>query len=130
MFGDAGQEILGRQKVGVVGAGGAGSLIIEYLARLGVGHIVMADPDRIELSNLPRVVGSTRRDALASLTGPNRPMRIRTWGERLARHKTKIAARLARQANPKIVIERIEGDIADDAVAREVRRLRFSLPRC
>lgn len=118
LFGDRGQEILRRQKVGVIGAGGAGSLIVEYLARLGVGHIVVADPDRIELSNLPRVVGSTRRDALSWLTAPNRRIGIRRWGERLSRHKTKIAARVARQANPGITIERIEGDIAVDAIAQ------------
>lgn len=40
------------------------------------------------------------------------------WGERLARHKTKIAARMARQANRHIVIERIEGDVAADAIAQ------------
>lgn len=54
----------------MIGAGGAGSLIIEYLARLGVGHVVIADPERIELANLPRVVGSSRRDARAMLTAP------------------------------------------------------------
>jgi len=117
LFGDRGQAILRTQKVGVIGAGGAGSLIIEYLARLGVGHIVVVDPDRIEVSNLPRVVGSTLRDALSWLTAPNRPRAIRSWGERLARHKTKIAARMARQANRRIVIERIEGDVAADAIA-------------
>ena len=118
LFGDRGQQILREQKVGVIGAGGAGSLIVEYLARLGVGHIVIVDPDRIELSNLPRVVGSTRRDALAWFTAPNRRPRIRQWGERLARHKTKIAARAARQANSDVTIERIEGDIAVDAIAQ------------
>jgi len=118
LFGDRGQEILRRQKVGVIGAGGAGSLIVEYLARLGVGHIVIADPDRVELTNLPRVVGSTRRDALSWLTAESRPAPIRRWGEQLSRHKTKIARRVARQANPDIIIERIEEDIADDAVAQ------------
>jgi ThiF family len=118
LFGDRGQQILKAQKVGVIGAGGAGSLIVEYLARLGVGHIVLADPDRIELSNLPRVVGATRRDALAFLTAPNRPGRVRAGGERFARHKTKIAARVARAANPNIIIERIEADIALDATAQ------------
>ena len=118
LFGDRGQAILCQQKVGVIGAGGAGSLIVEYLARLGVGHIVVADPDRIELSNLPRVVGSTRRDAVAWMTEPTRHPRIRQWGERLARHKTKIVSRVAQQANPDITIERIEGDIADDAIAQ------------
>lgn len=120
LFGDRGQEILRRQKVGVIGAGGAGSLIVEYLARLGVGHLVIIDPERIELSNLPRIVGSTRRDALTWLTSPNRPSTIRRLGERWARRKTHIAARVARQANRKITVEKIVGDIADDSVAQRL----------
>ena len=31
------KHILGRAKVGIIGLGGAGSLIAEYLGRLGVG---------------------------------------------------------------------------------------------
>ena len=58
LFGDRGQEILGGQKVAVIGAGGAGSLINEYLARLGVGHIVAVDFDRLDRTNYPRVVGA------------------------------------------------------------------------
>jgi hypothetical protein len=117
LFGDRGQEILRRQKVGIIGAGGAGSLLAEYLARLGVGHLVVADPERIELSNLPRVVGSTRWDAHAWLTAPKRPPRIRQLAERLTRRKTAISARVARQANRRIVLETINGDVADSAVA-------------
>src|SRR5581483_5935397 len=40
LFGDAGQEILKNLKIGIVGLGGGGSLLNEWLARLGVGHIV------------------------------------------------------------------------------------------
>lgn len=47
LFGDRGQDILSAQKVGIVGAGGAGSLINEYLARLGVAHFVVIDPERV-----------------------------------------------------------------------------------
>jgi hypothetical protein len=118
LFGDRGQAILQAQKVGVIGAGGAGSLIVEYLARLGVGHLVIADQDRIALSNLPRVVGSTHWDARAWLTAPGRPAAIRRLGERLSARKTKIAARLARRANPACIVERVDGDLATEAVAR------------
>lgn len=117
LFGERGQTILHAQKVGVIGAGGAGSLIIEYLARLGVGHVVIADPERIELANLPRVVGSSRRDARAMLTAPERPRWMRQLGERWARHKTSISSRLARQANPRMAVESVIGDIATAAVA-------------
>lgn len=117
IFGDRGQDLLRRQKVGIIGAGGAGSLLVEYLARLGVGHLVVADPERIELSNVPRIVGSRRRDALPWLTGENRPAVVRRLAARLARLKTKVAARVARQANRTIIIDTIVGDLADATVA-------------
>ena len=44
LFGDAGQAILGQAKVGIIGLGGAGSLIAEYLGRLGVGIICARGP--------------------------------------------------------------------------------------
>ena len=48
LFGDAGQEVLKRTRVGIVGLGGAGSVLAELLGRLGVGEFVLADPDRAE----------------------------------------------------------------------------------
>ena len=44
LFGDAGQELLRRTRVGIVGLGGAGSILAELLARLGVGEFILADP--------------------------------------------------------------------------------------
>ncbi|WP_217369067.1 ThiF family adenylyltransferase [Nonomuraea antri] len=117
-FSDRGQLLLNRLKVAVIGAGGAGSLLVEYLARLGVGHLVVIDPERIELTNLPRVVGSTRWDARTWFTRDNRPEWMRRLGNRTATPKVRIAARVARVANPKARIETIFGDIADAAVAQ------------
>ena len=68
LFGDVGQHILANLKVGIIGLGGGGSLLNELLARLGVGHIVAVDFDRVDLTNLPRIVGATEQDALAILT--------------------------------------------------------------
>ena len=62
LFGDRGQEILRDQKVAIIGAGGAGSLINEYLSRLGVGHLVVVDYDRLDPTNYPRVVGARPGD--------------------------------------------------------------------
>jgi len=53
-IGPAGQETLARSRVLIAGAGGLGSLSSLYLAAAGVGHLIIADHDRVELSNLNR----------------------------------------------------------------------------
>jgi len=45
---------LGGKTVAVVGLGGLGGYLVEYLARLGVGGIMAADGDRFDESNLNR----------------------------------------------------------------------------
>lgn len=50
-------------RVGVVGAGGTGSPLLQQLARMGVGHLAIFDPDHVELSNLNRLYGATDGDA-------------------------------------------------------------------
>jgi len=62
-FGKAGQESLSRTIVAVVGAGGLGSIVVEILARLGIGEIICVDDDVIEISNISRVLGSYYNDA-------------------------------------------------------------------
>lgn len=61
-FGQAGQAALGDLRVGVVGAGGTGSAVIEQLARLGVGSLTLVDPDVVTASNLTRIYGSGEAD--------------------------------------------------------------------
>jgi molybdopterin/thiamine biosynthesis adenylyltransferase len=117
LFGDAGQEILGRAKVGIIGLGGVGSLIAEYLGRLGVGHFVLVDPDRTEASNLPRLTGASRRDALAWLAADGSPEWIRRLALRFARAKVGLARRNIRRANPSARVEAIAGNFLDADVA-------------
>ena len=50
-------------KIGVIGASGTGSIVIENLARLGVGHLVIVDDDVIEHKNLNRIINSTIESA-------------------------------------------------------------------
>ena len=54
LFGDAGQDILRRTRVAIIGLGGVGSLLAEYLAHLGVGHFVLIDPTGLRARTCPR----------------------------------------------------------------------------
>ena len=56
-------QLLKKLKVGVIGCSGTGSLVIEQLARLGVGELVIIDPDIVELKNLNRILNTTKIDA-------------------------------------------------------------------
>ena len=57
-----GQQRLKAARVLIVGAGGLGVPMAQYLAGAGVGFIRIADDDQIELSNLPRQVAYTEAD--------------------------------------------------------------------
>jgi hypothetical protein len=118
LYGDKGQEILRRAKVGVVGAGGVGMLIVQALARLGVGHLVVIDPDRVDPTNLPRLPETTRLDAMAWLDRDGRPLAIRNLARKLARHKVHVARRIGRRANHALLIEPVAGNVADDETAQ------------
>jgi adenylyltransferase/sulfurtransferase len=54
--GPEGQAALLDGSVLVVGAGGLGSPVIQYLAAAGVGQLTIVDDDHVELSNLQRQV--------------------------------------------------------------------------
>jgi molybdopterin/thiamine biosynthesis adenylyltransferase len=100
LFGDRGQTILRELHVGVIGLGGVGSIANELFARLGVGKLTLVDPDRLEASNVPRVVGSTMADIGVT--------------------KVEIAQRVALAANPAAHVRALAASVIDDQVAREL----------
>lgn len=53
-IGGEGQRRLNSARVAVIGAGGIGSPVIQYLAAAGVGTLVLIDDDIVALSNLQR----------------------------------------------------------------------------
>lgn len=58
-IGIEGQQRLLEAEVLIVGAGGLGSPVAMYLAAAGVGKLVLADGDRVDLSNLQRQIAHT-----------------------------------------------------------------------
>ncbi len=100
MFGQAGQLELSRCRVGIVGLGGIGSLLAEYLARLGVSRFCLVDPDCVESSNLSRIVGASSADVAKETP------------------KVNVAERLIHQANPHAEVQLIRDDVAKESVAK------------
>jgi adenylyltransferase/sulfurtransferase len=62
-IGEAGQRRLLESRVVLVGCGATGGVIAAYLARAGIGRLVVADRDFVERNNLQRQVLFTDRDA-------------------------------------------------------------------
>lgn len=119
LFGEEGQALLRSAKVAVVGLGGVGSLVAQQLGRLGVGKVVLVDFDRLELSNVSRVVGSkpTLLLRLLSRLSPSSRLRRLLW--RFSPRKVDIAARVIRQAGS-TKVETVFGSVVADANAKRL----------
>lgn len=61
-IGDEGQEKLKKAKVLVIGAGGLGCPVLQYIATAGVGFIGIIDFDTIEMHNLHRQILYTENE--------------------------------------------------------------------
>jgi len=97
-FGIEGQERLMAARVLIVGAGGLGSPVACYLAASGVGEIILADDDRVELSNLQRQILHTT--------------------ERIGQHKVESGRTMLAQINPEVRVTPLIARL-DDAALRE-----------
>src|ERR671911_695344 len=83
--GGPGQQKLKAARVLVIGAGGLGAPLIQYLAAAGLGTIGIVDDDTVSLSNLQRQVIHATPD--------------------IGRHKVESASDVIRRLNPHVSIE-------------------------
>lgn len=104
-FGSAGQRVMASLTVGVVGLGGTGSIAAQQLAYLGVRRFILIDPDRIEVTNLNRVVGATHAD--------------------IGRAKVEVAARFIIDISPDVFVQPIAGDVTRTAIAQRLKDADF-----
>jgi molybdopterin/thiamine biosynthesis adenylyltransferase/rhodanese-related sulfurtransferase len=87
----SGQEKLCNSKVLVIGAGGLGIPVLQYLVASGVGHIGIIDDDKVEVTNLHRQVLYSENDlgkskvkvAKEKLSALNSEVHIEVYEERL-----------------------------------------------
>ncbi len=99
-FGVEGQERLQAARVLIVGAGGLGSPAACYLAASGVGHLVLADDDEVELSNLQRQILHTT--------------------DRIGWPKAESGKRMLEALNPEIRIQALVRRLHDEALYEQV----------
>jgi molybdopterin/thiamine biosynthesis adenylyltransferase len=86
-IGEEGQQKLEKASVLVVGAGGLGAPILQYLVAAGIGRIGIVDADIVSLSNLQRQILYREQDlglskvqqAKATLQGLNAACQIDTY---------------------------------------------------
>lgn len=64
-FGALTTRRLSGLSIAVIGCSGTGSIVIEQLYRLGVGRLVIIDPDVVKDHNLNRILNTTMADAKA-----------------------------------------------------------------
>src|SRR5213595_3295418 len=97
-IGKEGQERLRASTVTIVGCGALGTVLANNLCRAGVGHLVIADRDYIELNNLQRQILFDEDD--------------------VARHlpKAVVATERLRRVNSDVKIDALVEDIHGDGI--------------
>lgn len=122
LWGERGQKLLAELTVGIAGLGGVGGMVAEYLARLGVGCLVLIDYDRLKLANFNRSQGAMRREAVKET--PKVKVYSRVARAAATASRFRVAAHRASAAEEEGLRQLLDCDLvigaADDAFARQV----------
>ena len=93
-----GQQLLQDSTALVIGVGGLGNVAAMYLAGAGIGRLILADRDRVEMSNLQRQVLYRQTD--------------------VGRNKTEAAKEQLAALNPQVEVELRDDSNWADAIAQ------------
>jgi molybdopterin/thiamine biosynthesis adenylyltransferase len=88
------QPRLANAHILVAGVGAVGNEVVKLLALMGVGHLLLVDFDTIEISNLTRSVLFRETD--------------------IGQSKARVAAQRARDLNPDIEVQAVQGNLEFD----------------
>jgi adenylyltransferase/sulfurtransferase len=129
-IGGEGQRKLREATVAVIGAGGIGSPVIQYLAGAGIGWIILVDDDQVALSNLQRQtifrtadIGRPKIDAaISAAVAISKDVSFISYKERLT---AKNAHKILEQAQ--VVIDGCDNFETRLAVADAAQQLRIPL---
>jgi adenylyltransferase/sulfurtransferase len=102
-LGEAGQQRLLDARVLILGLGGLGSPVAMYLAAAGVGRLLLADFDAVDLSNLQRQLLHGSAD--------------------VGRTKVDSALDTLRGLNPEVVLEPVKGSLNRDRLQALAERV-------
>ena len=100
-FGKEGLRKIQALKVAIIGVGGIGSHLLQQLAYLGIRNFVLVDSDKVEDSNLNRLIGATPRD--------------------IGKFKVDVISDMICSINPKIKIKKFNCELRNEDVFSEVK---------
>lgn len=85
------QQTIATSTIGIVGLCGGGSHVAQQLAHIGIGKLLVSDFDKVDTSNLNRMIGSRPEDA------ENNAL------------KTDVIERMAGEINPSVDVIKLNG---------------------
>ena len=104
-IGPKGQKKINKSKVLIIGLGGLGASVLQYLSSAGVGTIGIVDYDQIQLSNMNRQVIYKDND--------------------VGKNKVDIAEKFSKELNPSIKIEKYRKRISERNIEKIINEYDF-----